>query len=163
MTKNGMLSKTVNVLLWLAASFAFTACGSGATGEPLLSGTVTGLYGDDSFTAVNGFAVDSSDTSKLIGLGDGPLNCQSPNKPDPPTGMMAGINLPSFEVGTYSQVMVTIYRNIGSFEGRGTNAGSVEITASSAESIAGTVAYTDESEGISLSLNGGFEVVHCSD
>jgi hypothetical protein len=163
MTKNGMLSKTVNVLLWLAASFAFTACGSGATGEPLLSGTVTGLYGDDSFTAVNGFAVDSSDTSKLIGLGDGPLNCQSPNKPDPPTGMMAGINLPSFEVGTYSQVMVTIYRNIGSFEGRGTNAGSVEITASSAESIAGTVAYTDESEGISLSLNGGFEVVHCPD
>jgi hypothetical protein len=163
MTKNGMLSKTVNVLLWLAASLAFTACGSGATGEPLLSGTVTGLYGDDSFTAVNGFAVDSSDTSKLIGLGDGPLNCQSPNKPDPPTGMMAGINLPSFEVGTYSQVMVTIYRNIGSFEGRGTNAGSVEITASSAESIAGTVAYTDESEGISLSLNGGFEVVHCPD
>ena len=61
-----MLPKTINVLLLLAASAAFTACGSSASGEPLLSGNVTGLYGDDSFTAVNGFAVDRSDTSKLI-------------------------------------------------------------------------------------------------
>ena len=76
MTKNGMLSKTISVLLLLAASAVFTACGSAASGEPLLSGTVTGSYGDDSFTAVNGFAVDSLDTSKLIGLGDGPLTCQ---------------------------------------------------------------------------------------
>ena len=163
MKKKGMLPKTINALLLLSASVAFTACGGdGAVGEPLLAGTVTGAYGDDSFTVVNGFAVDNSDTSKLIGLGDGPLNCQSPDKPDPPSGMMAGIGLPSFEVGTYSQVMVTIYRNIGSFEGRGTNAGSVEITASSAESIAGTVAYTDDSDGTALSLNGSFEVVHCA-
>ena len=75
--------------------------------------------------------------------------------------MMAGISLPSFEVGTYSSVMVTICRNKGSFEATGTNAGSVEITASSVESIAGTVAYTDDSDGTALALNGSFEVVHC--
>jgi hypothetical protein len=156
-----MLTKKFNIILVLAAGLAFAACGSSEKGEPLLSSTVTGTYGDDSFTAVNGFAYEPSDTSKVIGLGDGPLNCNSPYKNDPPSGMMGGISLPSFEVGTYSGVMVTIYRNIGSFEGKGTNAGSVEITASSAESIAGTVAYTDDYEGTALSLNGSFEVVHC--
>jgi hypothetical protein len=75
--------------------------------------------------------------------------------------MMGGINLPSLEVGTYGQVLITIYRNKGGFEGKGTNSGSVEITASSAESVAGTVAYTDESDGTALALNGTFEVVHC--
>jgi hypothetical protein len=156
-----MFTRTIKLFLLLAASVAFIACGSSEKGEPLLSGSVTGTYGDDSFTVVNGFAYDASDTSKIIGLGDGPLNCSSPNKPDPPSGMMGGINLPSYEVGTYGQVMVTIYSNVGSFEGKGTNAGSVEITASSAESIAGTVAYTDNSDGTALALNGSFEVVHC--
>jgi hypothetical protein len=158
----GMLPKTIKALLLLAASVAFAACGgSSEKGEPLLSGSVTGTYGEDSFTAVNGFAYEPSDTSKIIGLGDGPLNCNSPYKTDPPSGMMGGINLPSFEVGTYNGVMVTVYTNKGGFEGKGTNAGSVEITASSAESIAGTVAYNDEYEGTTLALNGGFEVVHC--
>jgi hypothetical protein len=155
-----MLSKKFNVILLLAASVAFAACGSSEKGEPLLSGSVTGTYGDDTFTAVNGFAYDS-DNSSVIGLGDGPLNCSSPDKPDPPSGMMAGINLPSLEVGTYGQVLITIYRNVGGFEGKGTNSGSVEITASSAESVAGTVAYNDESDGTTLALNGDFEVVHC--
>jgi len=157
-----MLSKNINIILLLAAGAVIAACGSGSeSGEPLLSGIVTGTYGDDSFTAVNGFAYEPSDTSKVIGLGDGPLNCNSPYKTDPPSGMMGGINLPSFEVGTYSGVVVTIYTNKGSFEGKGTNAGNVEITSSAAESIAGTVAYTDEYEGTALALNGDFEVVHC--
>ena len=160
MTKNAVLLK----MLLLAASVAFAACGgSSEKGEPLLSGTVTGTYGDDTFTAVNGFAYHDSDTSKIIGLGDGPLNCNSPEKTNPPSGMMAGIYLSSFEVGTYSPVQIVIYRNVGSFEGKGTNSGSVEITASSAESVAGTVAYTDESDGTALALNGSFEVVHCPD
>lgn len=160
MTKKRKLQKTINILLLLATSLALTACGSSESGEPLLSGSVTGTYGDHTFTAVNGFAYDA-DGSSIIGLGDGPLNCSSPDKPDPPSGMMAGITLPNLEVGTYGQVLITIYRNVGSFEGKGTNAGSVEITASSAESVAGTVAYTDESDGTALALNGDFEVVHC--
>lgn len=156
-----MLTKNIHVILLLAAGVAFAACGSSEKGEPLLSGNVTGTYGDDTFTVVNGFAYDDSDTSKIIGLGDGPLNCNSPEKPDPPSGMMGGIYLSSFEVGTYNGVMVTIYTNKGSFEGKGTNAGNVEITASSAESIAGTVAYTDQYDDTALALNGSFEVVHC--
>jgi hypothetical protein len=157
----GMLTKTIKALFLLAASVAFAACGSSESGEPLLSGNVTGTYGDDTFTVVNGFAYHASDTSKIIGLGDGPLNCKSPEKPDPPSGMMGGINLSSLEVGTYTQVLITIYRNKGGFEGKGTNSGSVEITASSAESIAGTVTYNDESDGTTLALNGSFEVVNC--
>ena len=158
-----MRSKNTRIFLLLAAGVAFAACGSSEKGEPMLSGSVTGTYGDATFTAVNGFAYEPSDTSKIIGLGDGPLNCNSPYKTDPPSGMMGGINLSSFEVGTYSGVMVTIYSNRGSFEGKGTNAGTVEITASSAESIAGTVAYDDEYEGTALALNGSFEVIHCPD
>ena len=157
-----MLSKNVHIILLFAAGLAFAACGSGSeSGEPLLSGNVTGTYGDDTFTAVNGFAYSDSDTAHVIGLGDGPLNCSSPNKPDPPSGMMAGINLSSLEVGTYNSVLITIYRNVGGFEGKGTNSGNVEITASSAESVAGTVAYNDESDGTTLALNGTFEVVYC--
>ena len=156
-----MLTKTLKTILLLAASVAFIACGSSEKGEPLLSGSVTGTYGDDNFTVVNGFAYSASDTSHVIGLGDGPLNCKSPEKPDPPSGMMGGINLPSLEVGTYGSVLITIYTNKGGFEGKGTNSGSVEITASSAESVAGTVTYNDESDGTTLALNGTFEVVNC--
>ncbi len=165
MLKKGMLSKSLVVSFLLVASLALVACGGGgdgAAGEPILSGSVSGVYGDNSFTVINGFALDHTDASKLIGLGDGPLNCDSAAQPDPPSGLNAGINLPSFEVGIYNNVMVNIYSNIGSFEGLGSNAGTVEITESSANALAGTVLYEDDIEGTVVSLNGNFEVLRCS-
>jgi hypothetical protein len=150
------------VLTLLAAGGLLAACGGDpAPGEPLLSGSVSGAYGQETFTAIYGFAIDASETSKLIGVGDGPLNCQSPEQPDPPPGMMGSIRLPSFEVGTYTSVMVNVYNNRGSFVGKGSNAGTAEITASSADSVAGSVAYSDDVNGTTVSLQGTFEVVRC--
>lgn len=152
------------VFLLSASGLLLPACGGdgeSASGEPLLSGEVNGTYGDSDFVAVNGFALDVSDSSKLIALGDGPLNCESVDQPDPPSGINASLNLPSLEVGTYGSVMVNFYYNIGSFEGLGRNAGTVEITASSAESVAGTVSFDEVIDGTTLSLNGSFELSRC--
>ena len=38
--------------------------------------------------------------SNLIALGDGPLNCASASRPDPPSGTNALFSLPTLEVKT---------------------------------------------------------------
>ena len=58
--------------------------------------------------------------------------------------------------------MVNIYKNLGLFESHGSSEGTVEITAPSVESIAGSVSYNHTCAGITYSLNGSFEVVHCA-
>ncbi|HOX47252.1 MAG TPA: hypothetical protein PK668_26905 [Myxococcota bacterium] len=154
-------------LLALALLAPLAGCGGGGGSgdpEPLLAGNVSGALDNETFTAVNGFAVVGADSHTLIGVGDGPLNCASPDQPDPPPGMMASISLPSDAVGTYGSVMITVYVNRSGFQGVGSNDGTVEITASTPESIAGSVSYSASPGGEhTVSLNGTFEVVRCAD
>jgi len=135
--------------------------GGGAAGEPLMSGQLTGQYKGQAFTPVFGFAATQG-TNSMIGVGDGPLNCASPQQPDPPYGTNALISVPAFEVGTYSSRLVQILRNLGDFEGTGSNTASVDITAVSADSVAGSVtySYTDD-QSQSYALSGTFEVIRC--
>ena len=136
------------------------ACGGGGGGEPLISGSVGGDYEGNTFTANTGFAVASEDEF-AIGVGDGDLNCDSPNDDDPPPGTNAVMFLPSLAVGTYSDVFVSIYRNVDEFGGFGTGGGTVTITASSATSVAGSITWSTTDEGLTYSVNGTFEVVNC--
>ena len=146
----------------LASLIMSAACGGGGGGgEPLLSGSLTGDYAGSAFTPSSGFATLYEDTL-IIGVGNGDLHCGSPAQNDPPPGINAILVMPSFDVGSYSNVFVNMYYNIGEFTGAGSNSGTVEITASSAASVAGSVsyAYTDD-EGLTYALDGTFEVVRC--
>lgn len=149
------------VALVLSTAVTLAACGGGeGPGEPLLSGELAGTYKGQAFTPAFGF-VTLYEGSNLIGLGDGPLNCASPQRPDPPSGTNAMLVLSTLEVKTYSSVLVQILRNNGSFEGTGSNSGTVTITAVSDTSVAGTVAYSYTDASQTYGLSGSFEVARC--
>src|SRR6185436_17328523 len=100
----------------IGAVVSLTACGGGeAPGEPLVSTTLAGEYKGQPFVPAFGFATLYKG-SNLFGLGDGPLNCGSPQQPDPPSGTNALFSLPTLEVKTYSSVLVEILQNNGNFE-----------------------------------------------
>ena len=143
---------------------ALCACGGGddESGEPLVSGSVTGEWDGSSFALANGFATIFMDVP-LIGVGDGPIHCGSENDNDPPSGTSAAIAVPAFEVGAYTGVFVELYHNVDEFEGVGSNAGSLTLDQVSDTSIAGSVSYdmTDEN-GRHFALSGTFEVVRCA-
>jgi hypothetical protein len=146
----------------LAALVVVAGCGGGSgAGEPLMSGSLTGSYKGQAFTPMFGFAATDG-TNNLVAVGDGPLNCAVVQASDPPYGTNALISIPAFEVGTYSSRLVRILRNLGNFEGTGTNSGSVEIIAVTANSVAGSVtySYTDD-QSQTYGLAGTFEVIRC--
>jgi hypothetical protein len=135
--------------------------GGGGAGEPLMSGSLSGSYKGQAFTPMFGFAATNG-ANNLVAVGDGPLNCGSVDLPEPPYGTNALISIPAFEVGSYSSRLVQILRNVGGFEGTGANSGSVELTAVTADSVAGSVtySYTDD-QGQTYGLSGTFEVIRC--
>jgi len=137
------------------------ACGGGQTGDPFVSGAIDGSYDGEPFTATNGFATVFESTD-LLGFGDGPLHCGSEQLNDPPSGRSIAIGLPSFDIGVYPDVFVQMFRNVSTFEGVGSSGGSVEITASSDVSVAGTLSfdYTDDTNR-TFTASGMFEVVRC--
>ena len=150
--------------LLVSAGLAWVAAcgGSGASGEPLIAGALTGDYQGTAFTPAFGFALErTAGVSYLIAVGTDPIHCGTAEQSDPPAGNFAAIALTSLDVGTYSNVIVEVFTNVGGFAGSGSNAGSVEITASTAESVAGTVTYADTIESRSYGLSGSFEVVRC--
>lgn len=146
--------------LTLGCTAVLLGCGGGA-GTPLLSGQVTGQFDTTNFTATNGFAKDRPGKSSLIILGDGPINCASVEAPDPPTGLNGLISVASLEAGDYANVSVQIFRNVSSFEGRGSNAGRLKLTAVDATKVSGTITYSTTIEAVPLALNGTFEVTRC--
>lgn len=143
---------------------ALAACGGGGggAGVPLVSGSLTGEYKGQAFTPAFGVATVYQG-SNLIAVGDGPLNCGSAQRPDPPAGTNAIFELPAFDVGIYSSVFVDMIQNKGNFEGAGSNSGTVNITAASATSIAGDISfsYTDSTTNQTYGLSGAFEVSRC--
>ncbi|HEU5055780.1 MAG TPA: hypothetical protein VFU21_04620 [Kofleriaceae bacterium] len=141
------------------------ACGGGdgdGGGEPLLAGSMAGEYDGNSFTPANGFATVYQGAN-LIGVGDGPIRCDSVDDDDPPSGTNAAFAVPAFEAGTYANVLVQLYRNVDGFEGVGSNQGSVTLEEATDTSVAGSVEYdyTDD-DGRHFAISGTFEVVRCA-
>jgi hypothetical protein len=149
---------------WLLVVAIAGVCGCGGDdgGEPLISGSVMGSYDGTSFDATFGFATPYQGGG-LIGLGTGNLRCGSQDSSDPPTGRSAAISIPALEVGSYSSVFIQMFDNVGSFEGVGSNTGTVEITEVTDTSVSGSVSfdYTDD-ESREFTLSGTFEVINCT-
>jgi len=152
----------LRVFVGLGALVAITGCGGGggAAGEPLVTGTLAGEYKGHAFTPAFGFAAIYSG-SNLIGVGDGPLNCESIASTAPPRGTNAVFSLDTLAVGSYSSVFVQLYYNVSGFEGAGSNAGRVTITSVTDGSVAGSIDYSDTVDVQPLSLSGSFEVIRC--
>jgi len=148
----------------LGTLMAFAGCGGGGEGAgvPLLSGSLAGQWKGQAFTPMFGVEVLYMG-SNLIAIGDGPLNCGSAQRPDPPSGTNAIFEIPTVDVGTYSSVFVDLLQNKGSFHGVGSNGGLVNITAVSTTSVAGDISwsYTDSATGDAYGLSGSFEVSRC--
>jgi hypothetical protein len=144
----------------LVLALSLVAC-SGAEGEPLVSGVLTGSYDGTEFTATNGFAA-MEDGVPIIVFGSGNVRCGSQNAGSPPSGRTAAFRVPSLEVGTYGNVIVQMYENVNGFEGVGSNGGSVTISAVTTDTISGTVGYTyTDTMSRMFSFSGTFEVVNC--
>jgi hypothetical protein len=148
----------------LGALIAGAGCGGGeGAGEPLVSSSLAGVYANQAFTPAFGVATVYM-TDNLIAIGDGPLNCGSAQRSAPPSGTNAVLYVPMLDVGTYSGVFVDMIQSKGNnFAGYGSNSGTVTITAASAASIVGTVAYsaTDSDTNKAYSISGSFEVSRC--
>jgi hypothetical protein len=144
-----------------AGSCLLVACGGDESGEPLVSGSVKGSFDGMTFTAVNGFAAPYRGQA-VIGVGDGSIRCGSENANDPPSGMSIVIAVPELAVGSFSNVLVEVYKNRGAFEGVGSNTGSLTLTSVTDASVAGMIAfsYTDMDSRV-FTANGTFEVVNC--
>ena len=146
----------------LSVSLGLAACGGGeGPGEPLVAGSLAGEYKGQAFVPAFGFATIYKG-SNLIGLGDGPLNCASPDRADPPSGTNAMFALPTLEAKTYSSVLVQLLQNKGTFQGIGSNSGTITLTTVSDTSVAGTISYsyTDDASQ-TYGLSGSFEVTRC--
>jgi hypothetical protein len=135
--------------------------GGGADPDPLISGSLTATFDGTDFTPTNGFAVVYMDSSFLV-LGDGNVHCGSESSNSPPTGHGAFFQLDSFDVGTHSSLLTSMYGDNGGYHSEGTNTGTVTIAASSAMSIAGMVdfSYTSDSYG-PMQISGAFESIVC--
>jgi hypothetical protein len=154
--------RRASVVLVLSAVVAVAGCGSGeGPGEPLLSGSLAGEYQGRPFTPAFGFATPYQ-TTNLIAVGDGPLNCASPERNDPPSGTNVLLAVPALEVATYSSVLVQVMQNNGSFYSTGSNTGTVTLTAVTATSVAGSVSYNyTDGDGHTYGISGSFEVIRC--
>jgi hypothetical protein len=136
--------------------------GGGADPIPLLSGSVSGEYAGDAFTASFGFATVYEEID-IIALGDGNLHCGSPESANPPDGTNAILALPALEVGSYTNVEVHLYQNIDEFSGFGTTGAVVTLSSVTAESVAGDVDFSfTTTEGETYRLAGTFEVSRCA-
>jgi hypothetical protein len=155
-----MRTLVVNMLLGLSVMLG--ACGGGSeAGEALLSGSVIGNYAGESFAPGFGFATIYEE-NPVIFLSDRAVNCGLTTSENPPPGMSAAIWPPSLEVGTYSSIMVELYNARGGFESFGANKGTVQLTAVTATSVAGSVQYGyTSSEDQRYELAGDFEVARC--
>jgi hypothetical protein len=157
------LERAVRRGLGLACLLTVANCNSssGSDGEPLISGAVTLGYADQPYTMMYGIAVDH-DGAPLVGFGTDPIDCDSVNSQNPPTGTSAVVTLSSLAPGTYSNVSVELIHNTSDLEISGASTGAVTITDMSADSVAGTVTFSNTgSDNKTYDLDGMFDVHHC--
>ncbi|MEZ0312657.1 MAG: hypothetical protein ACAI38_12855 [Myxococcota bacterium] len=147
----------------LVIALAFAACGdSDDDNTPLISGSVTGTYGDDTFTLRNGVLGKTSGGSDVVILGTDAMTCASPKAPAPPEGNFASIAVGVLAVGTYGGVLVQVYENHDDFSGAGSSTGTFTIDDLTDTTMSASVSFSATVDGKALALNGDFEVERCA-
>lgn len=148
----------------LVALTGLSACGGGDSGEPLLSGSLTAEYAGESFTPDSGYAT-IYEQQGLIAIGDGPIHCGTENDTFPPSGDNVVINLPTLDAASYDQAFIWMYHTSGSHLDAVGSDGTVTITDSSPDAVAGSVDfdYTDSETGDHFAISGDFEVTRCAE
>jgi hypothetical protein len=153
---------SVRIALVGAIALVFAACG-GNDGEPLISGTVTGVYKGQAFTPVNGYA-QLVQNQTVIALGDGPIKCGSDSSTTPVSGITAEFRLPAtITPQTYANVETTLSQISGTnFDATITFTGNVTLTSVTADTVAGSISYDyTDAQSQHFSTNGTFEVTRC--
>ena len=147
----------------MALVVSLAACGdSEVSGEPLVFGSLMGEYDGSEFEPISGYATTSMGRTAIV-LGTGSVACSTQDSSSPPSGYTAVISAPEFTVGSYGSVFVQIFKNVGGFEGTGSNGGSLEITDVGTETLSGTIdyAFTNPNDKF-VSISGAFEVILCA-
>jgi hypothetical protein len=149
----------------IALGIGLAACGGdGVAGEPILGGDVAGAYEGSGFTPVHGIAAVTEEGIFTIVLGTGNVVCGSEDASSPLAGYNAAIAVPTFAVGTYTNVYVSMSKTAGGFEASGGNDGLLTITAVTDDSISGEIQHARTSPNNEMyMLTGTFEVVRCAD
>lgn len=149
----------------LLMALTFVACGGDGDSDnsPLISGTVTGTFGGDTFTIRNGVLGKTSGGSNVVVLGTDDMSCASPKAPAPPEGNFASISVATLEVGTYGNVLVQVFENHDELAGKGTTAGTLTIVDLTDTTMSGTISFAATVDGTALALNGDFEVERCAE
>lgn len=150
--------------LALGLSLALASCDDGTTPEPLLSTTLEGSYDGDAFSPINGFVTAGASGNSLIVVGDGPIACGSESGASPPRGYTAAFSIPTLAAGSYGSVSVQMIRNVSSYQGTGSNTGSVTITSVTDTTVAGQLSYSyTDSQSRVFTMTGSFEASRCAD
>jgi hypothetical protein len=145
---------------WVVALLVACGNGSGSSGDPLLSGTISGSFEGDDFTPSFGFAT-LYEGAPLIGLAEDDVHCGSESMNAPPRGNGVILSSFAFEVGSHD-AFVQVFRSAGGDYASHGSSGIIEITAITDESIAGTVDFDSAGDGdLTYSAHGDFQVVNC--
>ena len=149
-------------LIGLVVSLFAAGCGGDAVGEPLIATTLVGEYDGVEFIPINGYAT-VYDGNSIIVLGTGPIACGSEDDSLPPRGHTAAMRINALAEGSYGNVQVQLYSNVGQFMGSGSNSGSVTISSVTDDSVVGEVTYNyTDAQDREYSITGTFEVAHCA-
>ena len=156
------------ILLSVVLAGGFCSCSSSnSDSEQSVLGTVSGMFDGNPFTPK--FGVARPKTSKdfpssqdyFILLATKEIDCDTDvSLTEATPGILSILQLPSFDVGAYSDAPIALVQ-ISTSSGRtGGSNGSVEITSVEGTTISGSVDMSDPGRGDSLS--GTFEVANCS-
>jgi len=136
--------------------------GSSPTPEPLISANVSGSAAGNDFVAEYGVSTVLESGTVSTTIGSGPLGCGDLTSGVPPDGVYVTIQIPEATVGVASETFFMFSVVSGSdLSGTGSNAGTVEVTAVSEETIAMDVDYADTVDNEAYSVSGDFEATRC--
>jgi len=142
---------------------ALLACGGDPSGDAVLSSSIGATFAGQNFGVGFGFAT-VVDGDNVILLGDGGFRCGAELEELPPPGHSITFQVSSLNPGTFNNVFIEMFSNSGGIDGISSSGGTVTISGSDEDSVAGGISYehTDD-ENRTFSIEGEFEVIRCLD
>ncbi|HEY4244375.1 MAG TPA: hypothetical protein VGM88_31390 [Kofleriaceae bacterium] len=141
----------------IAASLA--ACGGGG-GD--FDGDATITFKGDDYTPKNGVAAAMDGGGFEIGFGTGSIDCSIIDGGNSPNGTFADLDISDSATGTYDDANISIIQQTSNSLDIDGSTGTVTITASTADSISGSVDFDyTNTDGDAFGVHGSFTVEVC--